>query len=250
MALQYQSRPEPMNATPHHSKVKVSVTLSDSFFIAGDAVTGKMELESRADKGLGLGIIMVELVAIEGRHLLALSHDGAPLLARSSQNLLLETMPQPLHSYTSIVSFKVLVYLLQMLSFPIQSPESPLYQRITTAPGADLRPSSFVSLSHRPPLRLSISETVSPEYDTRSAPLLASPGKTRTGSSLISVPLMCCSAILAASMPPETRGVVLISTRGPHRRVLLSVKVARSGYRAVSSEACWWQARAHASSSR
>lgn len=54
-----------MNATPHHPKVKVSVTLSDSFYVAGDAVTGKMELESRADKGLGLGIIMVELVAIE-----------------------------------------------------------------------------------------------------------------------------------------------------------------------------------------
>ena len=66
MALHSQSRPEPMNATPHHSKVKVSVTLSDSFYIAGHAVTGKMELESRADKGLGLGIIMVELVAIEG----------------------------------------------------------------------------------------------------------------------------------------------------------------------------------------
>ncbi|KAI0290261.1 hypothetical protein B0F90DRAFT_1787636, partial [Multifurca ochricompacta] len=65
MALQYQSRPEPMNATPHHSKVKASVTFSDPFFIAGDAVTGKMELESRADQGLGLGIIMVELVAIE-----------------------------------------------------------------------------------------------------------------------------------------------------------------------------------------
>jgi hypothetical protein len=55
-----------MNATPHHSKVKVSVTLSDPFYIAGDAITGKIELESRADKGLGLGIIMVELVAIEG----------------------------------------------------------------------------------------------------------------------------------------------------------------------------------------
>jgi hypothetical protein len=78
MALQYQSRPEPMNATPHHSKVKVSVTLSDSFYIAGDAVTGKMELESRADKGLGIGIIMVELVAIEGRHLLALSSMASP----------------------------------------------------------------------------------------------------------------------------------------------------------------------------
>jgi hypothetical protein len=55
-----------MNATPHHSKVRVSVTLSDQFYIAGDAITGKMVLESRADKGLGLGIIMVELVAIEG----------------------------------------------------------------------------------------------------------------------------------------------------------------------------------------
>lgn len=55
-----------MNATPHHSKVRLSVTLSDKFYIAGDAITGKMELESRADTGLGLGIIAVELIAIEG----------------------------------------------------------------------------------------------------------------------------------------------------------------------------------------
>ena len=75
-----------MNATPHHSKVKVSVTLSDSFYIAGNAVTGKMELESRADKGLGLGIIVVELVAIEGRDFLVLSRN-APLLTRSSPEL-------------------------------------------------------------------------------------------------------------------------------------------------------------------
>jgi hypothetical protein len=104
MALQYQSRPEPMNATPHHSKVKVSVTLSDSFYIAGDAVTGKMELESRADKGLGLGIIMVELVAIEGRHFLVLSPNG-PLIdtflprtnfSRPCRNLNVPTHPSPL----------------------------------------------------------------------------------------------------------------------------------------------------------
>ena len=55
-----------MNATPHHSKVRLTVTLSDKFYIAGDAITGKMELESRADTGLGLGIIAVELLAIEG----------------------------------------------------------------------------------------------------------------------------------------------------------------------------------------
>ncbi|KAH9017290.1 hypothetical protein EDB84DRAFT_1566886 [Lactarius hengduanensis] len=63
--MQSQSRPEPMNATPYHPKVRLTVTLSDKFYIAGDAITGKMELESRADMGLGLGIILIELVAIE-----------------------------------------------------------------------------------------------------------------------------------------------------------------------------------------
>jgi hypothetical protein len=78
MAYQLQSRPEPMNATPHHSKVRLSVTLSDKFYIAGDAITGKMELESRADTGLGLGIIAVELVAIEGPRPLILPHVFRP----------------------------------------------------------------------------------------------------------------------------------------------------------------------------
>ncbi|KDQ59006.1 hypothetical protein JAAARDRAFT_192565 [Jaapia argillacea MUCL 33604] len=59
------TRPEPMNASPHHSKVKVSLTLSDPLFQAGDAVSGKLELECRADKGLGLGVMMVELFGIE-----------------------------------------------------------------------------------------------------------------------------------------------------------------------------------------
>ena len=112
MALQYQSRPEPMNATPHHSKVKVSVTLSDSFFIAGDAVTGRMELESRADKGLGLGIIMVELVAIEGRYRSLYPH-GVPILttflranfSRSFRNLNIPTHPSPFSGSWS-TSFK------------------------------------------------------------------------------------------------------------------------------------------------
>ncbi|EAU85235.1 hypothetical protein CC1G_06251 [Coprinopsis cinerea okayama7 len=57
--------PEPMNATPHHSKVKVSITLADPIFVAGDYVAGKMELECRADKGLGVGVILVELFAIQ-----------------------------------------------------------------------------------------------------------------------------------------------------------------------------------------
>lgn len=57
---------QPMNASPHHPKVKVSITLSDPMFVAGGAVTGKMEVECRADRGLGIGIIMAELFAVEG----------------------------------------------------------------------------------------------------------------------------------------------------------------------------------------
>ncbi|KAI9001466.1 hypothetical protein BD414DRAFT_533215 [Trametes punicea] len=60
-----QTRPEPMNASPYHSKVRVSLKFADTQFAAGGAVTGKMELECKAEKGLGIGVIMVELYAIE-----------------------------------------------------------------------------------------------------------------------------------------------------------------------------------------
>ncbi|KAH7884831.1 hypothetical protein F5I97DRAFT_1507385 [Phlebopus sp. FC_14] len=65
MALQ--SRPEPMNASPHHSKVKVTLTLSDPVFVSGGNISGKMEVESRADLDavLGIGVMMVELFAIQ-----------------------------------------------------------------------------------------------------------------------------------------------------------------------------------------
>ncbi|KAH7915606.1 hypothetical protein BJ138DRAFT_1141268 [Hygrophoropsis aurantiaca] len=65
MALQ--SRPEPMNASPYHSKVKVSLKLSDPIFVAGGNVSGKMEVECRADSdsGLGIGVMMVELFAFQ-----------------------------------------------------------------------------------------------------------------------------------------------------------------------------------------
>ncbi|KAF9650174.1 hypothetical protein BDM02DRAFT_3154949 [Thelephora ganbajun] len=59
------SRPEPMNASPHHPKVKVTCKLSDPLYVAGSSIAGKVEVECRTDKGLGLGIIMVELFAIE-----------------------------------------------------------------------------------------------------------------------------------------------------------------------------------------
>ena len=55
-----------MNASPHHSKVKVSLKLPEGTFVAGNAVTGKMEMECKSDRGLGIGVIMVELFAVEG----------------------------------------------------------------------------------------------------------------------------------------------------------------------------------------
>lgn len=63
-----QSRPEPMNASPHHSKLKVTLTLSDPVYVAGEHISGKMEVESRADIDslLGIGVMMVELYAIQG----------------------------------------------------------------------------------------------------------------------------------------------------------------------------------------
>lgn len=55
-----------MNASPYHSKVKVTLRFADHQFAAGGMVTGKMELECKAEKGLGIGVILVELYAIEG----------------------------------------------------------------------------------------------------------------------------------------------------------------------------------------
>lgn len=60
-----------MNASPHHPKVKTSIRLGESLYVAGSVVAGKMQLECKADKGLGISIITVELYAIEGACLLS-----------------------------------------------------------------------------------------------------------------------------------------------------------------------------------
>ena len=65
-SMTMQTMPEPMNASPFHSKVKVSLALSDPVFVAGDVISGKMEMECKADMGLGIGIMMVELFAVQG----------------------------------------------------------------------------------------------------------------------------------------------------------------------------------------
>ena len=67
------ARPELMNVTPVHAKTRVSLAFSDPFFVAGQHVTGKMELECRADKGVGIGLIQAELLAIQGALLTCVS---------------------------------------------------------------------------------------------------------------------------------------------------------------------------------
>ncbi|KAG9054821.1 hypothetical protein FS842_004040 [Serendipita sp. 407] len=56
---------EPMNATETHSKVRITLGLSSQVFVAGGEISGKMELDCRTDKGLGINTMMVELVAVQ-----------------------------------------------------------------------------------------------------------------------------------------------------------------------------------------
>ena len=84
-----QAMPEPMNATPHHSKVKVSLSFADTTFVAGTHVSGKMEMECRADKGLGIGVMMVELFAVQGIYYNIRLCPCLPLISRSRFRIVL-----------------------------------------------------------------------------------------------------------------------------------------------------------------
>ncbi|THU88985.1 hypothetical protein K435DRAFT_865764 [Dendrothele bispora CBS 962.96] len=61
-------RPEPMNVTTNHPKVKLSLMLASPLVVAGDEICGKMEMDCRADQGLGIGVMMVELFAFQELH--------------------------------------------------------------------------------------------------------------------------------------------------------------------------------------
>ncbi|KAG8734171.1 hypothetical protein FRC11_010389 [Ceratobasidium sp. 423] len=58
-------RQEVMNAGPHHAKLRVTAQVASSVYVAGSEISGKMDVECRAEKGLGLGTIMVELMAFQ-----------------------------------------------------------------------------------------------------------------------------------------------------------------------------------------
>ena len=48
--------PEPMNASPFHSKVNVSLALSDQVFVAGHNVSGKIQIEPSIGSGFDLDL--------------------------------------------------------------------------------------------------------------------------------------------------------------------------------------------------
>ncbi|KAF9500006.1 hypothetical protein BDN71DRAFT_1258120 [Pleurotus eryngii] len=79
--MERQTRPEAMNASPHHSKVKVTLTMGNPLYVAGGYVSGKMEMECRADKGLGIGTMMVELTAVQ--ELTSRDHSATSMFLRS-----------------------------------------------------------------------------------------------------------------------------------------------------------------------
>lgn len=57
-----------MNAVTSHSKVKTTISLSAPLFVAGQDITGKVELECKAEREVGIGLIMIELLAMQGIH--------------------------------------------------------------------------------------------------------------------------------------------------------------------------------------
>lgn len=56
-----------MNAGPHHAKLRVTAHVAAPVYVAGTDITGKIDVECRTEKGLGLGTIMVEFMAIQGK---------------------------------------------------------------------------------------------------------------------------------------------------------------------------------------
>src|SRR6202043_766069 len=82
-------------------KVKVTLTLGQSTFVAGEHVAGKVEIECRADKGLGIGVIMVELFGIEGTFAPSLTAEHLGLTSQSRADLTRSFGDFYLHSRSS-----------------------------------------------------------------------------------------------------------------------------------------------------
>ena len=82
---------ESMNVTSSHPKLRTTLRFAEPLYVAGDAVSGKMEVECKAEKGLAMGVIKVELFGVEGRFARFISlHD----FFNDSQSLLLAIIRQ------------------------------------------------------------------------------------------------------------------------------------------------------------
>ncbi|KAJ3548761.1 hypothetical protein NM688_g5252 [Phlebia brevispora] len=54
-----------MNVTSSHPKLRTTLRFADLQFVAGNVVSGKMEMECKAEKGLAVGVIKVDLFGTE-----------------------------------------------------------------------------------------------------------------------------------------------------------------------------------------
>lgn len=143
-----------MNASPHHSKVKVSMTLANPIFVAGGHISGKMEMECRADKGLGISVMMVELFASQGAASIQKPWNGTDPMLQSSPR---GTTQQHLCSCTADDCSRALAYHHRMQYRRTRFQVIHRCHRTTTRRGAVYRPFSSASRSrrrHRHPLAL------------------------------------------------------------------------------------------------
>jgi hypothetical protein len=164
-----------MNASPHHSKVKVSLTLGHSIAVAGEYASGKMEVECRAEKALGISVIIVELVAIQG----TLAPSSKPHSLSQPKNSLRETTRRRLPSCTVAVYSKVPGYLLPTPFNLILSQATLHYLETTTRLSGVYLLFFSASPSRRRRPRLSILVEGSRKSSTRSELALVCRGRAR-----------------------------------------------------------------------
>lgn len=57
---------EAMNVVSNHPKLRATLRFAETLFVAGTVVTGKLEVECKAEKNLAMGVMCVELLGMEG----------------------------------------------------------------------------------------------------------------------------------------------------------------------------------------
>lgn len=179
--------PLPMNSTPTHPKLKLSLSFSDKTFIAGDYVCGALEMSSHGGgagergKELGIGSMMVEMWGVEGVCALVLSCSAST--QRSSQSCFPATIPPKRLSSTADVCSRAQGSLRPMQSTRIHYPICSHCPR-TTISRRRVNPASISAcLCHRHRRPRSCSPML-PACGTRFGPACRSSGRERRRLSL------------------------------------------------------------------